>query len=84
MKPRPRYFYNDIIGMLYVVYKDNGVWYAGATDWVKTDWGIAVLAYFEKHEHYHPCSLADVRASFNNIKAHKRDSTNSPAGTLPA
>jgi len=78
---RPKYYvawpdnpeHNVSCPMLYAVY-ENDCFYADKGRWCYT--GLHPSAF--KHGHvcgfYNPCYLADVRAAFNNIKAHKRDS----------
>lgn len=76
---RPKYFVifadeegSHTCSMLYAVYAD-GAYYESAGDWHYAGLNLDTFTVGVCKE-YHPCSLADVRAAFNNIKAHKRDS----------
>jgi hypothetical protein len=79
MNKKPKYFAQESendgkVVMLYCVYSDDQIYYENDGKWIKTDWQTDVLNYMYRQPKFHPCSLADVRAVFNNIKAHKRDS----------
>lgn len=82
---KPKYFvvYADAdstVDMLYATYPDKS-YFQTVSGWYET---ALTTSYFEQHPHAHPCSLADVRAMFNNISAHKRPSDNTLVGTKPA
>lgn len=67
---RPKYFVATANTILYAAYS-NGSFYEIAGRWTPS---ILTTDDFKDFDNFHPCSLADVRAAFNNIKAHKRDS----------
>jgi len=86
---KPHYFYQTSLDntepqMLYTVYADDQIFYANNGNWFSANFGTKVLEYCQNQPHFHPCSLADVRAAFDNISAHKRINTSAPAGTNPA
>lgn len=78
---KPRYYVawpddpeqNVTCPMLYAVYQD-ACFYADGGEWRYTGLTLAAFESGSICQHYSPCSLADVRAAFDNIKAHKRDS----------
>mgnify|MGYP003479451128 CR=1 FL=1 len=76
---KPKYFVrlstimgNITVDMLYAVYEKECFFATndieGNPRWEHSFLG---LAFFNRSSHYSPCSLKDVRAQFNNIKAHK-------------
>lgn len=82
---RPKYFVNDSADMLYAVYPDKAYYVCG-DNWLES-YIFKPLRNFETGslaEDYRLCHLCDVRADFNNIKAHKRTPDTVAPGTQPA
>jgi len=73
---RPRYFVqlfdSCMPAMLYAVWAADKIAYANGGNRQASDgWGNSIIAYMQSRDDFHPCNLADVRASFDNIKAPK-------------
>ena len=67
---KPQYFQGSDGYMLYAAYPDISFFEISGR-WQES---TLTLSTFTEMTDFWPCSLADVRAHHNNIKAHKRDS----------